>query len=545
MFFAARDKNGQCIEEPDGRLRLLPLGQRLTTAQIGRAIKKVLPPAIEYKKRVGEADFSNNHSPASGSSHDDARGPGDVFEIDATQIDLWLVARDNRATIIGKATLYLVIDRHSRLIVGFFLTLDNPSWEGAKQAVLSICGDWEALCRRFDVPYDKQHWPAAGAMPKRFFADRGELLTWESDLLCDGLRIPVTNAPSRLSRRKCIVESGFHTIQVPLKDSAAGYEPPSNARKRRGKKYEKDASLTLEELGVILLRIVKAHNLRPLSSYPKTPAQILAHQHPVPADLYREGIRRRTGYRAHFEQGYLLRKLLPTGDASVHQDGIHFADLRYEFDDPKFDDWASLASLHGAQPIKVRFTRMLCDEIAVLDPDGVHEYVGTLVSACASFKGLSFAEVEIIGKHEEEIGFEADHLSEEFRAGLDDSISTISAQARTATKASTTGMKLGTRFRNADAVRAEEAAQRRQDVHGGIVAASVAHAMGNTPPSPRTQVGIRVSDEAPNSPKPLATPTTVPPAPPPETGSALPSIVDPEVVKEFMQRLGIGHNPPR
>ncbi len=64
-----------------------------------------------------------------GTALDDCNGPGDVYEIDATIVDCYVVAEAEGTTILGKCTLYLVIDRFSKLIVGFYMTLGSPSWK--------------------------------------------------------------------------------------------------------------------------------------------------------------------------------------------------------------------------------------------------------------------------------------------------------------------------------------------------------------------------------------------------------------------------------
>jgi hypothetical protein len=536
ILFCAKDSEGRPIRLPKGRMKLLPLGRRPSPAQIRRLIRKALPKARSYQLRVGESDFENNHAAASGSVQDDTRGPGDVYEIDATLLDVWIVARDDRTVIIGKPILYLIIDRDSRLIVGFHLTLDNPSWEGAKQAVLSICGNWESLCKHLGIPYDPKDWPAAGALPNRFFADRGEGLTYESDSLCDGLNVDVTNPPSKKARAKCIVECGFFTTQIPLKDDATGYEPPSNARKRRGKKYCRDACLTLDELAADLLRIVIAHNWKPLPGYPSPPEDILAGRQPIPVALYTRGVRRRMGYRARFPQAYLLRKLLPTGEATVWQDGIHFGGLIYTFESPLCDDWQAAASLQGEFKVQARYDRNLCDDIAVLDPGGKTEFLGTLVSADKHYTGLSFAEVEFIKKQQALLDRDAEETREEFRAGIGADIEEASARAYAEMKASTTGMPLLTRFRHADIVRSAEADDRRREVHTGAVSTSVATTTRSKAPNLPAQAGISLSggDHSPA--------TEQPPVPSEEdfltTDEApTPSLVGPGLVGDYFERL--------
>src|SRR5690606_24251979 len=84
----------------------------------------------------------------------DCLGVGHYYEIDATIADIYLVSSEDVNKIIGKPTLYLIIDRKSRLIVGFYFGLENASWNGAMQAILCISENKRGLCARYGVRSD-------------------------------------------------------------------------------------------------------------------------------------------------------------------------------------------------------------------------------------------------------------------------------------------------------------------------------------------------------------------------------------------------------
>ncbi len=107
-MFSLRDEKGQPLRDADGGAVLKPPGQRPSEDQIRYLLGKVLMLSSTHKRRSGAADYENNHKPSTGSVLDDCLGPGDVYEIDATFIDVYIVAKANRKVIIGKPTLYLV-----------------------------------------------------------------------------------------------------------------------------------------------------------------------------------------------------------------------------------------------------------------------------------------------------------------------------------------------------------------------------------------------------------------------------------------------------
>lgn len=466
-LFCLRDESGKPLRSEDGKRAVLkPLGQRPSIDQIRYLLKRALSEAGTYKKRVSEAEWKNNHAPASGSVKDDTVGPGDVYEIDATFIDLWIVAEADGVTIIGKATLYLVVDRDTKLIVGFHISLENPSWDEAKQAVLSVADDWEALCKRLDVPYAAADWPARGVLAGRMVGDRAEMLSYGSNSLCDGLQTPITNPPALASQRKCIVECGFNTTQIPLKDNAPGYEPPKNARKRRGKGYDKDACLDLDKLARLYLLAVIAHNNTVMAGYPSTPEEVYKGWQPKPVSLWARGIERRMGSPARYPYKFLREKLMRSDDGSVHVDGIHFKGLAYKFDDPRCDDWLTLASLNKTFTVRIAYHAALVDEVYIYDPNDLgKQYVGYLTSDFKALAGYSFAEAVAFAKAKGGLQRNGAELNLALRIALKQDMRDTTAPAHAAMKAATKGMQHGTRFRKAPEIRADEARARRKQSH--------------------------------------------------------------------------------
>lgn len=463
-MFSLHDENGQPLRDADGGAVLKPPGQRPSEDQIRYLLRKVPMLSALHKKRSGAADYENNHKPSTGSVLDDCLGPGDVYEIDATIIDVYLVAKANRKVIIGKATLYLVIDRWSRLIVGFYISLENPSWTEATQAILSISGDWEALCKRLGVTYDKRDWPAQGVMPNRFVSDRADMITYASNALCDGVETQVTNAPALMSSRKPIVESGFLTTHVPLKESAPGYEPPTNPFKRRTKKYHKDAANTLDEFAAIFLRIVIAHNRMAKEGYQASAEEIMQGLPCTPRAIWPRHLAERMGSLARMPIDLLRRKLMPTDTATVDVDGVHFKGLIY---DPKdLGEWCTRASLRGKFEVMATYTPNLVDKIIVPDPfDKRKQHTLKLTTTSEEFAGYTFAEVLFVQQRKATKGREDHHFNQAQAVALKQDIEGFTKPAIAQTKAVTKGVTPGMRLTGGDDARALEAQERRQKLH--------------------------------------------------------------------------------
>jgi hypothetical protein len=476
-MFSLKDENGEPLREK-GIAVLKPPGQRPTFDQIRYFLRKALPVSKAFIERNSNADYDNNHAPSTGSVNDDCLGPADVFEIDATVFDIWLVARANRAVIIGKPTMYLVVDRHTGLIVGFYITLDPPSWAGARQAILSIGQDWEALCNRLGVAYDPRDYPARMVLPNRFFADRGDMISFASDQICEGLSTQVTNAPALASRKKPVVEPSFLKESAKLRQDAAAYEPPWNVKKRQAKKYHKDACYTLDEFAALALIGMREVNRGERMGQVLTPEEILGNASASPIETWNRRVASRMGALARMPVELMRRRMMHKGVAMVRNDGIEFVSavndkgeragfaykgLVYKHPDPKvLGEWHVRASLRGEFEVKVRYNPSLVDQITVVDKfDSRIEYDLVLVTHSQGYAGYSFAEAEFVMKEAAKKGRAAAKLNEAHAVTTRQDINRVTKPAAAAAKAASQGMTPGMRQAGGDAVRDAEAQERR------------------------------------------------------------------------------------
>lgn len=131
------------------------------------------------------------------------RGSGSRYEIDATIADIYLVADDDRSKIIGRPTVYIVIDVFSRMIAGFYLGFDNPSYVVAMQAVVNACIDKTDICSQLGVEINPGEWPCIG-LPDVILADRGEMMSHQVDGLITGFNLRIESAPPRRGDAKGI-----------------------------------------------------------------------------------------------------------------------------------------------------------------------------------------------------------------------------------------------------------------------------------------------------------------------------------------------------
>ncbi|HLL82253.1 MAG TPA: hypothetical protein VK420_06365, partial [Longimicrobium sp.] len=209
------------------------------------------------KARYGERRFNLRHRSVLGSSEHLSRGPGDLYLIDSTVGDVYLVSSIDRRRIVGRPVIYFVVDHWSRMIVGLYVALEGPNYVGAAMALENAFTDKVAYCRRFAREIEPEDWPCAHVCAT-VTADRAELLSNASNDLVPGFRMRVSNTPPYRADMKSYVEAQFRLTN----ETAIRREPGwvEKARDRGEPDYRLDAVLTLEEFTQMMIDLVLLNN---------------------------------------------------------------------------------------------------------------------------------------------------------------------------------------------------------------------------------------------------------------------------------------------
>lgn len=442
---------------------LKPLGERPSLDQFRYFLEKNFSLEERLRDRLGDKEFERNHRSKLGAALDDCLGIGHVYEIDATIADVWLVSRKSRSKIIGKPTLYLIYDKYSRLVVGFYAGLEAASWPAATQAILSIAEDKAALCWRHGVPYDPADWPATGMFPQTFVADRGEMLSRGSSLLSENMRITVKNAPALRPDRKGTVECGFKLIQRSMADSVPGYEPPHNVGKRRGKKYDKDACLTLDEFMTILVGNIIAHNRFVMKDYPLSAELLAKGIRPTPICLWDADLRRRTGALSRYAEDFVRFSLAAQGKATVTREGIWFKGCYYTCPEAIQRGWFVKAGKRRFA-INVSYDRRLVDAIYLHDGSSKSGFIEAVLSSrSVDYKGLSFDEVAAYEFMRGQMRQEGEQQNAQEQSRFHELADPIADKAHREMKKETKGKSRASRKADVKDDRLEERRERRQE----------------------------------------------------------------------------------
>lgn len=361
--------------------------------QLDYFLKENYPLEVRIRKRKGNKEFEQNHRSTEGSVQLDCHGVGHMYEFDATIVDVLLVSTADKAAVVGKPTLYLIIDRASRMIVGWYLGFENASYTAAMQAILSLGEDKEKLCRYLGIDYDPADWVAHGILPEAFLADQGELTAKKARRIARSLRATLMNVPGLRPDWKPLVECGFAMLHQVIAPHTPAYSPDAENRKRRGAKKDKDVALNIKQFTSLIVKAIITHNKTMQTGYPLSIAQVADGVPPVPRELYLHGMRRRMGKLDQMDFERVRAELVPRDKATITPDGLLFGRLLYSCPEADARGWLVEGRRHR-KPLEIAFDYRLVDNIVVFAPDGSGEsFVASLTKDSVMFAGMALADV--------------------------------------------------------------------------------------------------------------------------------------------------------
>lgn len=348
---------------------------------------------VDVKKRAGSVVYNKDMRGILGSSRQEADGPGDLYQIDATLADIYLVAHDDRQAVVGRPELYFVTDVFSRMIVGFYTCLESASWDNARSALLNAFTDKVAFCARYDIHITEDQWPCRG-LPRALAVDNGELIGKASNAIIDGLGITVKNEPAWRPDLKGIVESRFRLLNLATKAKLPGSVLP-DFQQRGGHDYRLDATLTLTDFTKVVIYFILDHNNRQMEQHPQPLPDVLKDGVPsIPLALWEWGISHRAGSLRQMEPELLRVALSQQDNATVTADGIKFHSLYYQCPTAIEENWFSTARIKHSWKIKIAYHPNAMEQIYWLKDNGEYEDCILTADSCSQYTGGTLEEID-------------------------------------------------------------------------------------------------------------------------------------------------------
>ena len=363
-----------------------------TVAQLRYFYEREYVRPERIRLRANKIEYQKDIKPLQGTATAGVHGPGARYEIDATIADIYLLSVD-RQKIIGRPTLYVVVDVYSRLIAGFYVGLENPSYVTAMIALVNAMIDKTPLCQSFGYDIEPEEWPSIG-LPDAIMADRGELLGHQIEYLEQAFGVRIENAPPYRGDAKGIVERHFRTLQADFKPFAPGVVTGTTVKKRGGKDYRLDATLTLEDFTKIIIgSILHRNQSSVLVKYDRDPEMpnTLA---PIPINIWQWGIQHRSGRLRNTSEAALRLALLPRQKVTLSDYGIQCFGAFYTCRELLASGWLHRTGQRRPGPFTAAYDPAVADAIYVFPDAKKQDYWEcSLTDRSREFRGRSMWEL--------------------------------------------------------------------------------------------------------------------------------------------------------
>lgn len=260
----------------------------------------------------------------------------------------------NRAWIIGRPIVYLIVDVWSTAIVGFHVCLSGPSWETARISMFSTAAPEAMIAELWGIQSEMWSLDPCPGLPYALMCDRGEYLSAGARDTARDIGVNFAYAPSYRPDMKGMVEV-LHRI---AKDQQYSFVPGAMDARRKELELrvrKETSAFTLPEYVNYLVWRISLYNLHAERTHRLDAAMISAGVHPSPAGLWRFGFEVGIGYRKQLPVEKLIVNLLPEHSGSVRRDGIFLDKLEYRSELATSEQWTTLAKHAGRMEIPLHY----------------------------------------------------------------------------------------------------------------------------------------------------------------------------------------------
>jgi putative transposase len=256
-------------------------------------IIKKIKPALKTLAKEGTKAYQNKYDllyPRK-STHSN-----EIWQADHSLMDIWLLNEKNKPQ---RPWLTIIIDDYSRAIAGYYLTFQSPSAQNTSLAL------HQAIWHKKDL-----NWHICG-IPDKFYTDHGsDFTSIHLEQISMDIKMVLSFSLVGQPRGRGIIERFFSTINQVFLCELPGYTI-------KGAHLKKTPTMSIEDLDTLLREfLICKYNMSVHSETNEIPQE-------------------------RWEKGYFIPRLPETLDQldlllltesrprKVHQDGIHFQNIKY------------------------------------------------------------------------------------------------------------------------------------------------------------------------------------------------------------------------
>ena len=338
------------IQKLEGREAVMPVkGSFPNQRQVRYIIDSCVSDLDKLIAKTTSGHFVRNLRGLNGHAWEGVAGPGHRYAIDSTTGDICLRSSINRAWIIGRPIVYIIVDVWSTAVVGFHVCLNGPSWETAKVALFSTVADPKLIGELWGYETRLSLSPCP-TLPYELMSDRGEYLSAAARNTSKQLGYDATFNPAYRPDLKGLVE----VLNRIAKDKQYFFLPGAIDARRKELELRTDyreSAYTLREYAQYLHKIFTHYNLTANRNHRLTSEMIAMRVQPTPAGVWRFGHEVGCGYLKSTTFSRLVINLLPLRESVITKKGIYLGQLEYDFSESKNRNWTANARNFGYSSI--------------------------------------------------------------------------------------------------------------------------------------------------------------------------------------------------
>lgn len=372
-----------------------------TLRQFTYHLDKIRNTKEEIINKIGRNKYQQTERPTLSREDVNVFAPGQLYEIDSTPSDIYLVSNFSRNIVVGRAVLYIIVDVYSRLITGYYTGFEESSWIAAMMAYMNMNEDKVEFCKKYGVDIEEKHWPSYG-IPSKINADRGETISRASDDLVKHLGITIENNPAYCPDMKGIVERWFRTINEYLQRYVPGGVKKDNLQ-RGGEDYRQQAVLNINEFNQLIIRFIINYNNTIKESFSMSKDMIDNQIVPTPTNIWNYGATMKLLLTSSIPKEKMMLALMPKDTASVERGGIRFNGLYYSSQSGIRENWF-LRDSNGPKKVDMAYDPRNLNKIYIYDKKTMKfETCNMLYKSLKDYKDLSLDELKKIRSNESKL----------------------------------------------------------------------------------------------------------------------------------------------
>lgn len=330
---------------------LKPEAELITTGQARHHYLRNLKLPALTRQRLGAKRYDKDVRGITGDSTLMAWGPGALYMIDSTIADTWLRHPWTHKPI-GRPTVYLVIDVYTHMVVGFHVTFEPPSLIAAALAIEQAIRSKAEVIKELGLEIHEELWPAEG-IPSALLADRGELISKDSDEIPRILRCDLETTQAYRGDAKGLVEQAFRQTNLHTIQWTDGFV--SKDRDRDEPHPKRTTTVHPRAFCQVLAVGLINRNFDLLDRYPLAKEHYGEGLERRPFDLWNWGMDNQSGLLRPINTKHLHRKLLPRATAKTERNGLFFRGVSFTNKRLDEEDWFSLAGIQKRKYVAIAY----------------------------------------------------------------------------------------------------------------------------------------------------------------------------------------------